>query len=187
MRSTAPGFVLVSIVIIGAVLGVGSNSEPAERGIDGVWTGQGTNGIYRTLLSIKLTTNGCGALYGGGGGMGAPGTFTYTRFKDHIRYMTNDTPHLTGTLRYDAAADVIIYQEGGEVAKAPRESGEPMLLHRETNEMRRAMLGAMIGATNSQDVMMRLGHFLNSLTNHPEWFETNSPEQRKAQQHGLSQ
>ena len=79
-----------------------------------------------------------------------------------------------------------MYLESAETAKALRQSGEPFSLHRDTDEMRRAMLGAMIGATNYNDLMTRLGHFLNALTNHPEWFQTNSAAQKSAEPGGAT-
>ena len=88
----------VSRVLLGAALGIASNAGPAEPGIDGVWTGKSTNGVFERVLSIKLTTNGYGALCGGGGDMGLPGTFTYALSHGQIRYVTNGTPFLTGTL-----------------------------------------------------------------------------------------
>jgi len=172
----------VSVVLLGAALGISSNAGPAEQGIDGVWSGKSTNGLRAMQLSIKLTTNGYGAIYGGGGYMGFPGTFTYTLSRGQIRYVTNDTPFLTGTLRYDATNDTILYLKSADSAKALRETREPFSLHRDTNEMRGAMLDAMIGATNYSELMTRLGQFLDSVTNHPELFQTNSAAQKSAQQ-----
>jgi hypothetical protein len=180
------GLLLAPLFLFGATLGSASNSDPAQQGIDGVWSGESTNGMFGTLLSIQLTTNGYGAVYGGGGYMGAPGTFTYSLFHGQIRFVTNDTPFLTGTFRYDATNDIIAYRRSAKAAKALRESSEPLLLRRDTNEMHRAMLGSMIGATNYNDLMTRLGHFLDSVTNHPEWFQTNSAAHKSAQPKGLS-
>ena len=180
------GLVLAPLFLFGPTVGSASNSDPAQQGIDGVWSGESTNGVFGTMLSIKLTTNGYGAVYGGGGYMGAPGTFTYSLSDGQIRYVTNDTPFLTGTLRYDATNDIIVYQQSAETAKALSESGEPLLLHRDTNEIRGAMLGSTIGATNYNDLMTRLGYFLESVTNHPEWFQTNSAAQKSAQQSGAA-
>lgn len=184
MKYRMLGLVLASLFLFGPTLGSASDSDPAQQGIDGVWSGESTNGILGFMLSIKLTTNGYGAAYGGGGAMGFPGTFTYSLSHGQIRYVTNDTPFLTGTLRYDATNDIIAYQESAETAKALSDSGAPLLLRRDTNEMRGAMLGSMVGATNYSDLMTRLGQFFESATNHPEWFQSNSEAQKSSQQGG---
>jgi hypothetical protein len=134
MKFRMLALVLAPLFLFGPTLGSASDSVPAQQGIDGVWSGESTNGIFGTMLLIKLTTNGYGAAYGGGGYMGVPGTFTYSLSHGQIRYVTNDTPSLTGTLRYDATNDIIAYQLSAETAKALRESGEPLLLRRDTNE-----------------------------------------------------
>lgn len=79
MKFRMLGLVMASLFLLGATLGSSSNSDPAQQGIGGVWTGESTNGIFGTFMTIKLTTNGYGAVeYGGDpSDFGLPGTFTY--------------------------------------------------------------------------------------------------------------
>jgi hypothetical protein len=184
MNSALLAVVLAALVLLGTTPSIASDSDSAEQGIDGVWTGESTNDMFRSMLSIKLTTNGYGAAYGGGEVMGAGGTFTYSLSHGQIHYLTNDTPFMTGTFSYDATNDIIVYKERAEVAKALRESGKPLLLQRDTNEIRGAMLHSMIGATNYTDLMTRLGHLRDSVTNHTERLHTNTAAQKSTQQDG---
>ena len=150
--------------------------------LEGVWTGEDTNGfMFSSALSIKLTTNGQGALLSRSA-VGITGTFTYTRSVDRLVLFTNDTPRLTGVLRYEAAADMLVYQESASVAKALHRSQAPVLLIRDTNEMNKAELDCMIGATNYHELMTRLVHFSGLETNDFGSLETKSSVQGKAQQ-----
>jgi hypothetical protein len=152
-------------VLLAAALGLISIHDVKAQGIDGVWSGRDTNGFYGDeTLSIKLTTNGDGVFLGDDH-VAIPGTFTYTIVEERIVYVSNDTASLTGTLRYDASSGALIYQESAKVAKQVRESRGPVVLLRDTNELGNAMLSSMVGATNSIDVMKRLGGFLATLTN----------------------
>jgi hypothetical protein len=183
MKYSGPRF---TVVLLGAALSLSSSHDAATQGIGGLWTGEDTNAEFSSQLSIRLTTNGYGAFYGAGPSMGIPGTFTYTLLQSRISYLTNDTPSLTGILRYDTSADVLIYQESAKVAEALRESRGPVLLLRDTNELHNAMLGSMIGATNYHDLMTRLGGFIDTLTNNVQAASERSDMLKRAQQGGAA-
>jgi hypothetical protein len=143
----------------------GSEPGASPRLIEGLWTGNNTNGFPPdALLSIKLNTNGQGAVMSVGL-VGIPGTFTYSLSQGRIICFTNDSPQLTGSLRYDARADMLIYQESPRVAASLREHHGPVHLLRDTNEVRDVVLGSVIGATNYTEVMSRLGAVFGTLTN----------------------
>ena len=188
IKSLTSGLVLLSLALLGVMLGNGSNSDHAEQGIDGVWTGTNGFGPPTEFMTLKLTTNGYGAVEAGGGltDLGLPGTFTYTLAHGQIRYVTNGTPFLTGTLRYDPAADIIIHQNDAELAKEFGESTEPLVLYRDTNALRNAMLSSMIGASNYVDLITNLLRFFDTLTNTGEGLHKNLERQKAAQPGGTS-
>ena len=181
MTSQPSLFLLLSLLLFGSTFTWGATDDARPRSIDGLWTGENTNNPYGLFLTIRLTTNGYGALYGGGGSMGFPGTFTYTLSDGQVRYVTNGTPFLTGTLRYDAAADVLIYQERADLVKKYKQSPTPLVLRRETNEIRRAMLDSMVGATGHSGMMSALRQYMGTLTNASEAATTIAREENSAQ------
>ena len=190
MKNLALGFTIASLGLLGAILmfpSFGSDRDASTRWLQGLWTGEDTNGFFPgDMMSIKLTTNGYGVVLTLDHNVVIPGTFTYTLSRDRITFLTNDSPWLTGTLRYDTSANVLVYQESAKVAVALRRTQGPVLLLRDTNEVRNAMLGSMVGATNYHDVMTRLGRFIGTLTNDVGAIQEKSAAQKKAQQNGAA-
>ena len=186
MKHSAPRFAVAALSLLGAALaysGFASDSDASAHGIDGLWSGTNTNWAFGDeAMSVKLTTNGCGVVVGTDHNIAIPGTFTYTIVQDQIVFITNDSPALRGTLRYDSSSDALVYQERAEVAAALRQTCGPVILLRDTDQSHNAMLGSMVGATNYTDVMSRLGRFMGTLTNGVE----KSPVQKKAQQDGAA-
>src|ERR1035437_4243138 len=168
MKASIPGFMFVLLGVLFASLALaapGPERGGPPNGIEGLWTGKDTNGFPPdAALSVKLNTNGEGAVMVVGL-VGIPGAFTYSLSKDQIICFTNGTPPLTGTLRYDALADMLVYQQKPTVASALRQHHGPVLLLRDTNEVRNAVLGCILGATNHAEVMSRMGAVLDTLTN----------------------
>ncbi len=168
--------------LLGASLPLsGFGAEPSKQWLQGLWTGEDTNRARSSvLISIKLNTNGQGAVRIAGNKLGFLGTFTYTLSEDQVMCFTNGSPHLTGTLHYDAATDSMRYYENADVAAALKIKQGPVLLTRDTNRLHNAMLGAVIGATNFVDVMTRSIRFSN--TNNVETLE----RLKKAQPNGAA-
>jgi len=186
MKYSAQMFVVAALSLLGAALaysGFASDSDALTRGLDGLWSGKDTNVVLgEEWMSVKLTTNGCGAVIGGDDKVGFPGTFTYTIVRDRIVYVTNDSPALSGTLRYDSSADALVYQLRADAATAFRPTCGPVILFRDTNQLHNTMVGSIVGATNYTDAMNRLARFTGTLTNEVE----QSPAQKKTQPDGAT-
>lgn len=114
------------------------------------------------FLCIKLATNGQGAFISGGL-VAIPGTFTYRLSQGRVDYVTNSTLRLGGTLRYDAAADLLIYQAKPARASKAANSQGPVIMSRDSDELKDAILGMVLGATNQEEVMVRLRPVLETL------------------------
>lgn len=157
----ALGFALIGT--LHAPSAFGSDKPQSVGGIEGLWSGADTNDPSGSaFLCIKLATNGQGAFVSGGL-IAIPATFTYTLSQGRIDCVTNSTVPLSGTLRYDAGADLLIYQ-----SKPPRASRRanlqgPVLLSRDNDELKNTILGLVLGATNENDVMTRIRPVLQAL------------------------
>jgi hypothetical protein len=138
-----------------------SDAPSSVNRIEGLWSGADTNDpLPSAFLCIKLATNGYGAFISGGF-VAIPGTFTYTLTQGRVDFLTNSTVQLSGSLRYDAAIDSLIYQ--AKPVRASRESQGPLVLSRDTDELKNALLGLVLGATNEDQVMTRLKPVLQTL------------------------
>ena len=138
-------------------------SDKEQGGIQGLWSGVDTNDPFPSaFLCVKLATNGQGAFISGGF-VGIPGTFTYTLSQGRIEYPTNGTLHLGGTLRYDAAADLMIFQAKRARASRRENSQGPVIMSRDDDELKNRILGLVLGATNQEQVMARLRPVLQRL------------------------
>jgi hypothetical protein len=134
-----------------------------KGGIQGLWSGADTNDLLPSaFLCVKLATNGQGAFISGGF-VGIPGTFTYTLSQGRIEYLTNGTLHLGGTLRYDAGADLLIFQAKPARASRRENSQGPVIMSRDEDELKDRILGLVLGATNQEEVMARLRPVLERL------------------------
>jgi hypothetical protein len=140
-----------------------SDKQQLMGGIEGLWSGADTNDASGSaFLCIKLGTNGQGAFVSGAL-FAIPGTFTYTLSQGRIDYVTNDTVHLSGTLRYDATADLLIYQAKPQRASRQGKPQGPVIMSRDTDELKDAILGLVLGATNQEKMMARLRPVLETL------------------------
>jgi hypothetical protein len=138
-------------------------SDKPTSAIEGLWSGADTNDASGSaFLCIKLTTNGLGAFVSGAL-IAIPGTFRYTETQGRIDYVSNDTVSLNGSLRYDTATDSLIYQ-----AKPPRASRTaypqgPVIMFRDSDELKDTILRLVLGATNEEQVTARLRPVLETL------------------------
>ena len=157
----APGFALIGM--LHAASAFASDVKQLMGGIEGLWSGADTNDPSGSaFLCIKLATNGQGAFVSGGL-IGIPATFTYTLSQGRIDYVTNSTVSLSGSLRYDAAADLLIYQAKPRRASRTSQPQGPVIMSRDTDELKNTTLGLVLGATNEQEVMRRLRPVLEAL------------------------
>ncbi len=140
-----------------------SDPQSSVNRIEGLWSGADTNDpLPSAFLCIKLATNGQGAFISGGT-VAIPGTFTFTFSQGRIDCVTNNTVQLSGSLRYDSAADSLIYQAKPVRASRARESQGPVVLSRDSDELKNALLGLVLGATNQEEVMARLNPIFRRL------------------------
>lgn len=140
-----------------------ADPQPPITHIEGLWSGADTNDpLPSAFLCIKLATNGQGAFISGGF-VAIPGTFTYTVSPERIDYVTNSTVQLHGSLRYDSATDSLIYQTKPVRASRVREQQGPVILSRDTDELKNTLLGLVLGAPNEEQVMARLKPVLQTL------------------------
>jgi len=155
------GFALVGVPHASSVFA--SDKQQLLGGIEGLWSGADTNdALPSAFLCVKLATNGQGGFISGGL-VGIPGTFTYTLSEGRIDYLTNGTLRLGGTLRYDAGADLLIYQAKAAHASRTANSQGPVIMSRDGDELKNAILGLVLGATNQEQVMARLRPVLERL------------------------
>jgi hypothetical protein len=159
----ALGFALVGMLQASPVFA--SDNQQPVAGIEGLWSGADTNDLSGSaFLCIKFGTNGQGAFVSGAL-IAVPATFTYTLAQGRIDCKTNNTIPLNGTLRYDSAADLLVYQ-----AKSPRGSRAanpqgPLIMSRDRDELKDTILGMVLGATNEEEVMIRIRPVLEALRN----------------------
>jgi hypothetical protein len=155
------GFALVGMLHASPLFA--SDKQQLVGGIQGLWSGADTNDpMPSAFLCVKLATNGQGAFISGGL-IGIPGTFTYTLSQGRIDYLTNGTLHLGGTLRYDPGADLLIFQAKPARASRTENSQGPVIMSRDADELKNAILGLVLGATNQEEVMARLRPVLERL------------------------
>jgi hypothetical protein len=153
------GFALIGMPDASSVFA----SDNQQLGVQGLWSGADTNDpLPSAFLCVKLGTNGQGAFISGGL-VGIPGTFTYTLSQGRIDYLTNSTVHLGGTLRYDAGADLLIFQPKPTRASRTENLQGPVIMSRDADELKNAILGLVLGATNQEQVMVRLRPVLQRL------------------------
>jgi hypothetical protein len=155
----ALGFALVGTLHASSAF---ASDKPAGA-IEGLWSGADTNDASGSaFLCIKLTTNGQGAFVSGGL-VAIPGTFKYSQSQGRIDYVSNDTVSLNGTLRYDAAADLLVYQAKPRRASRTANPQGPVIMSRDSDELKDAMLRLVLGATNEEEVTARLRPVLETL------------------------
>jgi len=141
-----------------------SDKQQLVTGIEGLWSGADTNDPSGSaFLCIKFGTNGQGAFVSGAL-IAIPATFTYTLSQGRIDYVTNNTIPLNGTLRYDSAADLVVYQ-GKPPRRASRTANSqgPVIMSRDSDELKNTILGLVLGATNEEEVMTRIRPVLETL------------------------
>jgi hypothetical protein len=140
-----------------------SDKPQLMGGIEGLWSGADTNDPSGSaFLCIKLATNGQGAFVSGGL-VAIPATFTYTLSQGRIDYVTNSTVSLSGIVRYDATADLLMYQAKLRRASRASQPQGPVIMSRDTDELKDTILGLVLGATNEEEVMRRLRPVLEAL------------------------
>jgi len=158
-----PALELRLIAMLLALSAFPSDKAQLMGGIAGLWSGADTNDTSGSaFLCIKLATNGQGAFVSGGL-IAIPATFTYTLSQGRIDYVTNSTVPLNGTLRYDASADLLIYQSNPPRASRRANPQGPVMLSRDSDGLKNTILGLVLGATNEDDVMTRIRPVLQAL------------------------
>jgi hypothetical protein len=160
--SIAIGCALIGMLQVSSVLA--ADKQQLMGGVEGLWSGADTNDPSGSaFLCIKFGTNGQGAFVSGGL-VAIPATFTYTLSQNRIDYITNNTIPLNGTLRYDSAVDLLVYQ-----AKPPRRASRaanpqgPVMMSRDSDELKNTILELVLGATNEEEVMTRIRPVLEAL------------------------
>lgn len=163
MKLSRVALVLGVLALLRAESSFGSDLQSPVSRIEGLWSGADTNDpLPSAFLCIKLATNGQAAFISGGF-VAVPGTFTYTLSHGRIDHVTNNTVQLHGSIRYDADTDSLIYQAKPLRAPRARESQGPVVLSRDTDELKNALLGLVLGATSEEEVMARLNPILQKL------------------------
>jgi hypothetical protein len=134
------------IVCTALVVVAGACRRSDDRRTLGLWTYIDTNSVPPAILSILLSTNGQGALLAGQK-TAFPISFTYARKGSDLRMKGLSRTGALGSLRYQPNSDTLLCFD------IP---GQQLTLARDHSKRRAAILTAVVGAPNAQQIMQRI-------------------------------